>query len=191
VLSEPRQCARRSEHQCTGHTEPKHTRAAVALLRLILRGMRHRAVVILDPYVIPRIDPAVARFASEKMFDLTNASTIGALAEQRPARSRWFDMRDLGAVLEHEESPCPIRRARGSVAGSSAQRRHTSALPRVSTASSRCQSDCTFQMIARAAGVHSALDAKTANDGWRRNSQLRLHLRHTCRGSCCRLQVSP
>jgi hypothetical protein len=29
------------------------------------------------------------------MFDLTNASTIGALAEQRPARSRWFDMRDL------------------------------------------------------------------------------------------------
>ena len=80
---------------CTGHTEPKHTGAAVALLRLILRGMRHRAVVILDPYVIPRIDPAVARFASEKMFDLTNASTIGALAEQRPARSRWFDMRDL------------------------------------------------------------------------------------------------
>jgi hypothetical protein len=62
---------------------------------LILRGLRHRAVVILDPYVIPRIDPAVARFASEKMFDLTNASTIGALAEQRPARSRWFDMRDL------------------------------------------------------------------------------------------------
>src|SRR3981081_3390863 len=36
---------------------------------------------------------------------------------------------------------------------------------RVSTASSRCQSDCTFQMIARAAGVHSASDAKTENDG--------------------------
>ena len=42
-------------------------------------------------------------------------------------------------------------------------------LPRVSTASSRCQSDCTFQMIARAARVHSASDAKTANDSWRRN----------------------
>src|SRR5260370_39681792 len=61
-----------------------------------------------------------------------------------------------------------------------------SGLPRVSTASSRCQSDCTFQVIARAAGVHSASDAKTANDGWRRNPQLRLHLRHTCRGSWCR-----
>ena len=58
--------------------------------------------------------------------------------------------------------------------------------PRVSTASSRRQSDCTFQMIARAAGVHSASAAKTVNDGWRRNPQLRLHLRHTCRGSWCR-----
>ena len=35
-------------------------------------------------------------------------------------------MRDLGAVPDHEEPPCPIRRARGSVAGSSAQRRQAS-----------------------------------------------------------------
>jgi hypothetical protein len=39
----------------------------------------------------------------------------------------WFDMRDLGAVLEHEE-PLPIRHVikRSSVAGSSAQRPHAS-----------------------------------------------------------------
>jgi hypothetical protein len=39
----------------------------------------------------------------------------------------WFDMRDLGAVLEHE--PLPIRQAIkcNSVAGSSARRRQASA----------------------------------------------------------------
>jgi hypothetical protein len=40
----------------------------------------------------------------------------------------WFDIRDLGAILDHE-GPCPIRHAIkcSSVAGSSAQRRHASA----------------------------------------------------------------
>ena len=38
-----------------------------ALLRLILRGMRQLALVILNPSQIPGIDPAVARLASEKM----------------------------------------------------------------------------------------------------------------------------
>jgi hypothetical protein len=54
---------------------------------LILRGVRQRTFVILDPYVISGIDPAVARFASEKMLSLTDASPVGALAEHRPA---WF-----------------------------------------------------------------------------------------------------
>ena len=36
------------------------------LLRLILRWVRQRAFVVLDPSQIPRIDPAVARLASEK-----------------------------------------------------------------------------------------------------------------------------
>jgi hypothetical protein len=61
------------------------------LLRLILRGMRQRAFVIFNPYVIPRIDPAVARLAPEKMFDLTNVSPVGALAEYRPARFRFIE----------------------------------------------------------------------------------------------------
>jgi hypothetical protein len=41
----------------------------------------------------------------------------------------WFDMRDLGAVLDHEESPCPAPHAIhcSSVAGSSARRRQVSA----------------------------------------------------------------
>jgi hypothetical protein len=47
--------------------------------------------VILDPYVIPRIDPAVARLASEKMLALMDAPPVGALAEQRPARSRFIE----------------------------------------------------------------------------------------------------
>src|ERR1700730_9132701 len=64
------------------------------LVRLILRGMRQRAFVIFNPYVIPRIDPAVARLAPEKMFDLTNVSPVGALAEYRPARFRFIELHD-------------------------------------------------------------------------------------------------
>jgi hypothetical protein len=63
----------------------------VGLLRLILRRVRQRAFVILNPYVIPRIDPAVARLAPEKMFDFPNPTAVGALAEQRPARSRFIE----------------------------------------------------------------------------------------------------
>jgi hypothetical protein len=37
----------------------------------------------------------------------------------------YFDMRDLGAVLDHEGPPCPIKCS--TVAGSSAQRPHASA----------------------------------------------------------------
>ena len=62
-----------------------------ALLSLILRGMRQRAFVIFNPHVIPRVDPAVARLASEKMFDLMNAKPVGALADHRPARPRFFE----------------------------------------------------------------------------------------------------
>jgi len=58
---------------------------------LILRGVRQRAFVILNPYVIPRIDPAVARLAPEKMFDFPNSTPVGAFAEQRPARSRFIE----------------------------------------------------------------------------------------------------
>jgi hypothetical protein len=53
--------------------------------------MRQRAFVILNPYVIPRIDPAVARLASEKMFGLTNATPVGALAEHGTPWSGLLD----------------------------------------------------------------------------------------------------
>jgi hypothetical protein len=61
---------------------------------LILRRVRQRGFVILNPNQIPRIDPAVARLASEKMFGLGDAPPIGALAEHRPARSRFIDWHD-------------------------------------------------------------------------------------------------
>jgi hypothetical protein len=73
-----------------------------SLLRLILRGMRQRALVIIKPNQIPRIDPAVAYFASEKVIGLANATSVGALAEYRPARSRfieWHDRCHLAPVL--------------------------------------------------------------------------------------------
>jgi len=65
-----------------------------------LRGARQRTFVILNPYVISGIDPAVARFASEKVLSLTDASPVGALAEHRPAWSRFIDRhyRRLGWV---------------------------------------------------------------------------------------------
>jgi hypothetical protein len=56
--------------------------------------VRQRAFVILDPYVIPRIDPTVARLASEKMISLADVSHVGAFAEYRPAWSRFIDSYD-------------------------------------------------------------------------------------------------
>jgi hypothetical protein len=59
----------------------KRANRSCRLLRLILRRVRQRAFVILNPYVIPRIDPAVARLASGKMISLADASPVGALAQ--------------------------------------------------------------------------------------------------------------
>jgi hypothetical protein len=53
-------------------------------LGLILCRVRQRAFVILNQYVISGIDPAVARFASEKMLSLSDVSPVGALAEHVP-----------------------------------------------------------------------------------------------------------
>jgi hypothetical protein len=77
----------------TGHTERTRRRAddPVALMRLILRRVRQRTFVIFNPYVVPRIDPTVARLAPEKMFDFPNPTPVDALAEQRPARSRLIE----------------------------------------------------------------------------------------------------
>jgi hypothetical protein len=58
---------------------------------LILRGMRHRTFVLLDPCQIACVDKAAARLASEKMFDLIDATPVGALAERRPAWTRFFE----------------------------------------------------------------------------------------------------
>jgi hypothetical protein len=40
--------------------------------------MRQLGLVFLDPNQIPRIDPAAARLAPEKMFGLTDAPPVGA-----------------------------------------------------------------------------------------------------------------
>jgi len=47
--------------------------------------------VVLGPHQIPRIDPTVARHTSEKMFGLADVSPVGALAEHRPAWSRFTE----------------------------------------------------------------------------------------------------
>jgi hypothetical protein len=69
-----------------------------SLLRLILRGVRQRTFVILNPCVISGIDPAVARFASEKMLSLTDASPVGAFAEQ-PSRGLGSSSDVIAVIL--------------------------------------------------------------------------------------------
>jgi hypothetical protein len=71
----------------------RHRRAddPVALLHPILRRVRQRTFVIQNPYVIPRVDKAAANLASEKMISLTDAPPVGAHADHRPARSRFFE----------------------------------------------------------------------------------------------------
>jgi hypothetical protein len=53
--------------------------------------VRQFALVVLNPNEIPPVDPAVASLASKIMFGLTDAPPIGALAEHRPAWSRFFE----------------------------------------------------------------------------------------------------
>jgi hypothetical protein len=43
-----------------------------------------------EPILIPRIEIAAANIASEKVFGLADAPPVGALADHRPARSRFF-----------------------------------------------------------------------------------------------------
>src|SRR5216684_5586767 len=66
---------------------------AAASLRLIARRVRQRAFVVLNPCPIAPVDPAVARHASKKMLGLGDVPTIGALADDRAARSRFVDVR--------------------------------------------------------------------------------------------------
>jgi hypothetical protein len=93
ILSAPLRAASAADMHRLHRTNAPRRRAddPVALLRLILCRVRQRTFVILNPYVIPRIDPAVTRLALEKMFDLPNAPPVGALAEHRPARSRLIE----------------------------------------------------------------------------------------------------
>jgi hypothetical protein len=72
------------------HRTNAHTSRA-ALLRLILRGMRQRPFVILNPYEIARVEIAAALLTSEIMLSLGDAPPVGALAEHSPARSRFFE----------------------------------------------------------------------------------------------------
>jgi hypothetical protein len=85
--------------------------------------MRQRALVIIKPNQIPRIDPAVAYFASEKVIGLGNATPVGALAEHRPARSRFIEWHDrchlahlTKKIRPRNYSRGPIRMARGTSA---------------------------------------------------------------------------
>jgi hypothetical protein len=81
------------------------TRAAGALLCTIAGGMRKRAFVVLKPNQIARVEITAARLASEKMFGLRNALPIGALAQDRPAWSRFGDWHDC----RHQHLPKKIR----------------------------------------------------------------------------------
>jgi hypothetical protein len=47
--------------------------------------------VIQNPYVVPRVEIAAANVASENVYGLGDVPPVGALAEQRPAWSRFFE----------------------------------------------------------------------------------------------------
>jgi hypothetical protein len=72
-------CAGRSAFQSSRAPRGRIDRPC-SLLRLILRGVRQRAFVILDPNQIARVDPAVARLSSEIMLGFGDAPPVGALA---------------------------------------------------------------------------------------------------------------
>jgi predicted phosphatase len=77
------------------------------LLNSVLRRVRQRAAVVLDPGEIAGVDKAAAHPAPEIMISLTDAPPAGALAEQRPARSRLIDRHDcrhLAAPLKKVSS---------------------------------------------------------------------------------------
>jgi hypothetical protein len=56
--------------------------------------MRQRAFVIQNLYVIPRVEIAAANIASERMFDLMNATPVGALAETPSRVASFIDRHD-------------------------------------------------------------------------------------------------
>jgi hypothetical protein len=78
--------------------------------------VRQRAFVILDPHEISRVDKAAANLASEKMFGLTNATRVGALAEHGTPWSGLLDRHDrchLAASqtkIRREQKPTESRR---------------------------------------------------------------------------------
>jgi hypothetical protein len=53
--------------------------------------VRQRAFVVLNPDQIARVEIAAAKVASKIMISLANAKPVGALAEHRPAWSRFFE----------------------------------------------------------------------------------------------------
>jgi hypothetical protein len=65
-----------------------------ALLNPVLRRVRQRALVVIDPGEIAGVDKAVANPASEIMMSLRDAAPAGALAEHLPARYRFVDRHD-------------------------------------------------------------------------------------------------
>ena len=86
-----RQVMRRDIGPAKFNTRHRRADDPVALLHPILRRVRQRTFVIQNPYVIPRVEIAAANLASEKMSNLAYATPVGALADHRPAWSRFFE----------------------------------------------------------------------------------------------------
>ncbi len=68
--------------------------STMELLHSILRRVRQRAFVVLDPHEIARVDKAAANLTSEIMLSLTDAPPISALADAGSAQSRFVDRHD-------------------------------------------------------------------------------------------------
>jgi hypothetical protein len=64
------------------------------LLHAILRRVRQRAVMILNPREIAGVDKAAANLAPKIMISLADATPVDALAHAGAARSRFIDKHD-------------------------------------------------------------------------------------------------
>jgi len=71
--------------------------STMELLHSILRRVRQRAFVVLDPHEIARVDKAAANLTSEIMLSLTDAPPISALADAGRASRFVIGMIAVGA----------------------------------------------------------------------------------------------
>jgi hypothetical protein len=93
-------------------------------LSLILRRVRQRSLVIVDPSEIAGIKPSAALVAFEEVLALVQRRSADALADDGPTRSRLIDWHDRGHVQPRKKIRPGLLRARSDRAAITDLYRH-------------------------------------------------------------------